>query len=119
MGMTIDLAIKVLKRMIRKGIAYDDGYAFEPLAQDEEKACSIAIDTMNSHQMMQADYENRLKADLKAILVELQLEIEGLRTEYILADYEEDINTGIEMAADAIQEKINELDGEHDPTPQI
>lgn len=35
-----------------------------------------AQDTINKYQQLQADYENRLKADLEAILVELQLEIE-------------------------------------------
>ena len=56
-------------------------------------------------------YENRLKADLKAILVELQLEIEELCIDNPLAEYEEDMNRGIELAADAIQQKINSLRG--------
>lgn len=103
MEMTIDLAIKVLKRMIKKGIAYDDGYAFEPLSQDEEKACSIAIDTINRHQMMQADYENRLKADMVDMLTEIQLEIDSLPTYNDVHDI-----------ADYIQEKINALKGGED-----
>ena len=72
---------------------------------------SMAIDTMRKYQQLQADYENRLKADLKAMLVELQTEIEELCIDNILSEDEEDINRGIEMAADAIQEKINELKG--------
>ena len=51
-----------------------------------------------------ADYENRLKADLKAILVELQLEIEELETS----------GDVLELAIkddckDIIQQKINSL----------
>ena len=64
---------------------------------------------MGKYQMMQADYEARLKADLEAILVELQLEIEELCIDYPLSEYEEDMNRGIEKAADVIQEKINSL----------
>ena len=45
------------------------------------------------------------------MLEELLSEVDELRTEYILADYEEDINTGIEMAADVIQQKIDKLKG--------
>ncbi len=44
--MTNEQAIKVIKRMIKTGIAYDDGYAFEPLAKDEEKACGMAIEAL-------------------------------------------------------------------------
>ena len=72
-----------------------------------------------------ADYENRLKADLKAILVELQLEIHELENPYP-HDYDNllplaqhnafyDAKSTIE---DLVEQKINELEGEHDPTPQ-
>ncbi len=56
-----------------------------------------------------ADYENRLKADIKAILIELQLEIK-----------EHDPGCGWEGYADKnvidciIQEKINALKGDSD-----
>jgi hypothetical protein len=40
------------------------------------EALQIAKDTLRKHQMMQADYENRLKADMAAMLTEIQLEIE-------------------------------------------
>ena len=58
-----------------------------------------------------ADYENRLKADLKAILVELQLEIE----EKSIIDYDEDLYDGGECVIsiseinEIIQQKINKL----------
>lgn len=43
---------------------------------EQKEALIFAVETMRKYQQLQADYENRLKADLKAILVELQLEIE-------------------------------------------
>ena len=64
MGMTIDEHIAQLKTL--KSF-HNGSYG---------ASINFAIDTMHKYQMMQADYENRLKADLKAILVELQLEIE-------------------------------------------
>ena len=44
-----------------------------------------------------------------AMLEELQKEVNELCIDNILSEDEEDINRGIEMAADVIQEKINEL----------
>lgn len=44
--MTRDLAIKVIKRMIKTGIAYDDGYAYEPLTNDEKEALDMAIKSL-------------------------------------------------------------------------
>lgn len=44
-----------------------------------------------------------------AVLEELLKEVDGLCIDSILSEDEEDINRGIEMAADVIQEKINEL----------
>ena len=52
-----------------------------------------------------ADYENRLKADLKAILVELQLEIEESE------NCGKAFHLGLQMASNIIQEKINALGG--------
>jgi predicted DNA-binding transcriptional regulator YafY len=68
MGMTIDDAIKYYSN---KNVV---------LTEEEAEANTIALNTMRKYQQLQADYENRLKADLKAILVELQLEIEELDT---------------------------------------
>ena len=53
-----------------------------------------------------ADYENRLKADLKAILVELQLEVNELWDDN--ADYIE----GVHDSEMIIQQKINALKAE-------
>ena len=56
--------------------------------------------------MMKADYENRLKADLVAILVELQLEIEELKNEPACCQH---YKRGVNRSSDIIQQKINSL----------
>lgn len=71
-----------------------------------DEAKLMVIETMRKYQQLQADYENRLKTDLKAILVDLQFEIK-----------EHDPGCGWEGYADKnvidciIQEKINALSG--------
>jgi hypothetical protein len=96
MGMTIDEAIGIITA---KG-----NYSYTVI---ENKAKDVLVDTARKYQMMQAEYENRLKADLKAMLVELQMEIR-----------EHDPGCGWEGYADKnvidciIQERINSLKGE-------
>ena len=55
------------------------------------------------------DYENRLKADLKAILVELQLEIEELDVSDVVPEYQDGAEETKEHIANMIEEKINSL----------
>lgn len=68
-------------------------------------------------EQVKVTYENRLKADLKAILVELQLEIEE-KSYYdttIVGNYEDEIRINLVELDDVneiIQQKINELKGE-------
>jgi len=65
--------------------------------------------------MMKADYENRLKADLKAILVELQLEIEEIKPLEPTddEDWQYGCFHGLELMQDKclklIQQKIDKL----------
>jgi len=73
------------------------------------------------YQMMQADYETRLKADLVAMLTEIQLEIEEKYPKCDLCEYfvdydydENDISEyrsvgSITDITDLIQQKINSL----------
>jgi len=63
MGMTIEEAIKEIESIT--------------VVTDEKQALAfaLAVHTMKKYQMIQADYENRLKADLVAMLTEIQLEI--------------------------------------------
>ncbi len=56
-------------------------------------------------------YENRLKADLEAILVELQLEIKEIQSLEGECDYAIDECIYKYKVTDLIQEKINELKG--------
>lgn len=66
MGMTIDDAINYYSN---KNVV---------LTEEEAEANTIALNTMRKYQKLQADYENRLKDDLVAILTELQTEIEEI-----------------------------------------
>jgi hypothetical protein len=67
MGMTIDKTIEFFNGL----------ECHTPQAKD---ARDIAVDTMRKYQMMEADYKARLKADMVAMLTEIQLEIEELDT---------------------------------------
>ena len=83
----------------------------------QQECVSKTIDTLwkmaQKYQQLQADYENRLKADLKAILVELQLEIEecvdGAEGS---PQFEHGVTTARVQVVEIIQQKINELEGE-------
>ena len=55
-----------------------------------------------------AEYENRLKADLEAILVDLQLDVEGQKFD---THMDKDVwNDAIRVCSELIQQKINELE---------
>lgn len=57
-----------------------------------------------------AEYEARLKADLKAFLVELQLEIEELDLKDSVPDYQKGADETREYIADLLQQKIDAFD---------
>ena len=63
--------------------------------------------------MMQADYNARLKADMVAILVELQLELEENTVRWYVGrvDGKSDDVVLMETINDIIQQKINALKG--------
>lgn len=65
-----------------------------------EKAWVEAYDSFKK------EYENRLKADVVAMLTDLQLEIEECE------DCGRAFHLGLQMASKTIQKKINELKGE-------
>lgn len=71
----------------------------------------LELDYYTVEAIPKANYEARLKADLEAILVKLQLEIEELCIDNPMAEFERDMNIGIEKAADVIQQKIDKLKG--------
>lgn len=96
MGMTIDNAIKHMEQA-----RYDYCEYWEETRNDTTIAFDIAIDTMRKYQQLQADYETRLKADMVAMLTEIQLEIEELDTPSNGDAYM--------TCSDIIQQKINAL----------
>lgn len=100
MGMTIDEAIGIITA---KG-----NYSYTVI---ENEAKDVLVDTARKYQMVRVDYENRLKADIKAILDEFDLRL--------YEQYEDTDLVKVKYIRQAIQEKINSLKVEHDPTPQI
>ena len=114
MGMTIEDVKHCLKVMVDHEVC-EECRLYGTTGTDHcEHDCVIeALNCINRYQMMQADYENRLKADMVAMLTDLQLEIEELDPSG------DEWSDSLDACSDIIQQKINELEGEHDPTPQI
>lgn len=107
MGMTIDEHIAQLKKL--KSF-HNGSYG---------ASINFAIDTMRKYQMMQADYNARLKADMAAMLEDLKKEIEEIPNSYehkpigtydycLGAEHERKVNLEI------IQQKIDSLKGGED-----
>ena len=105
MGMTIDEAIGWIKKSIldmrRAQICTLDRFSLE-----------TAIDTMRKYQQFQSDYENRLKADMVAMLTEIQLEIEEMENPYttrVSGCAQGGFERGARESQNLIQQKINSL----------
>ena len=97
-------------RIIRKMLACTDLSVRANLNADMVDACEDAMATMRKYQLMQADYEAKLKADLEAILVDLQLDIEGQKFDVHI---DKDVwNDAIRVCSDIIQQKIDNLKGQ-------
>ena len=94
MGMTISEAISKLRYELNKNNKMANAYA-------------VAIDTMRKYQLMQADYENRLKADMVAILEDFDLQIDEFDSGCGWDGYIKKIDVH-----EIIQQKINALKGE-------
>lgn len=70
-----------------------------------------------AYDKLKDEYENRLKADMVAMLTEIQLEIEEEKTNtehlhYDELEQAENYNNGIDNCNDIIQQKINSLKSE-------
>ena len=98
MGMTIDEAINHLGNYSStngSGLTTDEQH---------NEAKRVAIDTMHKYQLMQADYENRLKADMVAMLDEIDLKL--------YEQYDDTDLIKVKYVRQTIQQKINALRGE-------
>lgn len=95
MGMTIDDCINYYNKSFVIGNTDDD--------RQHNDILEMTIDTMRKYQQLQADYENRLKADLKAMLTDIKAEIVNVYACNNEAKF-------IRMTCrDIIQQKINAL----------
>ncbi len=101
MGMTIDEALTALGKE-RKYALHENKQAFD-----------IATDTMRKYQKLQTDYENRLKADMVAMLTELQLEIEEESWTRECLDGSDETIVDMKSVNEVFQQKINDLKAEN------
>ena len=105
MEVTIDKAIQHIKNS-----CYIVGYPTHDKQDETRKkinaSLDMAIDTMRKYQKIKADYENRLKTDMVAMLTEIQLEIEELKNEPACCQH---YKRGVNQSSDIIQQKINSL----------
>lgn len=98
MGMTIENSIRLLEDYLEWQKLHEmDGNGVD-------EATRNLIDAARKYQMMQADYENRLKADMAAILEKLKSEIEELQGKY--SPYYDEAS---QHTSELIQQKINAL----------
>ena len=73
-------------------------------------AYAVAIDTMRKYQLMQADYENRLKADMVAMLIDLKNKLTDISWNIDMYDSDLDFECCyLNDIDEVIQEKINAL----------
>ena len=73
----------------------------------DEVECVICAPTVEA--IPKADYENRLKADMVAMLTELQMEIEEIDVSDVVPEYQDGAEETKEYIANMIEEKINSL----------
>jgi hypothetical protein len=104
MGMTIEDAILNLH-------AIQDYYNDLGFDRKDNESVEVAIATMRMYQMMQADYKARLKADMVAMLTEIQLECEENTVRWYVGrvDGKSDDVVLIDTLNKIIEQKINAL----------
>ena len=115
MGMTIEDIKHCLKVMVDCEVCEECNlYGTTGTDHCEHDCVYGALDIIDKYQLLKADYENRLKADMVAMLEELKKEIE----ENGIVDFEETyVDDGeciisVSECNRLIQQKINALKGE-------
>jgi hypothetical protein len=105
MGMLIKEAIPILHNMYNyyNDVDVDAYVGFD---NEDNNAIETALDTMHKYQQLQTEYENRLKADMVAMLTDIHLEMESLRFGQPPRKYV------VDECLDVIQQKIDALKGE-------
>ena len=101
MGITIEQAIMRYKNNAEFERVHDSlqGYLeFKQLAE-----------WLEQYQKLKAEYEARLKADMVAMLTDIQLEIEELDLKDFVPDYQKGADETREYVADLLQQKIDAL----------
>ena len=134
MGMMIDDCIKMLiakeKCMKRETSGIDTdcnshncdncSLCYEQGTMGEQKmALLFAVDAMRQYQLMQADYENRLKAYMVAMLTELHIRMEEIGDDLDpTEDWDYGYKSGVEDMIQLLDERIDKLKGESDAQEQ-
>lgn len=115
MGMTIETIIKDCEQSIKQSELFIKAHqANMEIGEIKEyqyyiERDKLTIDIMRKYQKMQADYENRLNADMVAMLTDIQLEIEELDLKDFVPDYQKGADETREYIADLLQQKIDVL----------
>ena len=80
------------------------------------KVSDSILDIVKEEYILKADYENRLKADMVAMLKDIQLDIEEQKFD---THIDKDVwNDAIRVCSELIQQKINELKGDNNEQKQ-
>lgn len=100
MGMTIEQAQAMLKSYLHGSTGYTGSL---------RDAIDTVLPIVEKYQLMQADYETRFRADMVAILTDIQMEIDEQWEITWKSDYKGGYKDGCVKANDIIQQKINVL----------
>lgn len=118
MGMTIDTIIKDCEQSIKQSELFIKTHqANMEIGEIKEyqyyiERDKLTISTMRKYQQLQADYENRLKADMVAMLEDLRLDFQEAELAGVLDNKELIFADEVD---DLVQQKINELKAESEP----
>lgn len=111
MGMTIDEMYDWLYRLKSEILVFMPKEWHEPMRDSIQDAITFS----RKYQMFQADYNARLKADMVAMLTEIQLELDEEIYDYKGADMDSEAYA-VERCKEIIDRKINALKGDSDGT---